>query len=74
LIDLHTYLSIVNSLFTFHGCSGAALLVEAANMGDPDAQYELGCHLRIENDYVHSDQQAFYYIEKAVDQVCFSEF
>uniref|UniRef100_A0A0D9YNX5 Uncharacterized protein n=1 Tax=Oryza glumipatula TaxID=40148 RepID=A0A0D9YNX5_9ORYZ len=49
--------------------SGAALLVEAANMGDPDAQYELGCHLRIENDYVHSDQQAFYYIEKAVDQL-----
>ncbi|XP_062218516.1 uncharacterized protein LOC133918592 isoform X2 [Phragmites australis] len=27
---------------------GAALLVEAANMGDPDAQYELGCQLRIE--------------------------
>ncbi|XP_044491748.1 uncharacterized protein LOC123215627 [Mangifera indica] len=48
---------------------GAALLVEAANMGDPDAQYELGCHLRRENDYVQSDQQAFYYIEKAVDQL-----
>ncbi|URE21461.1 SEL1 [Musa troglodytarum] len=54
---------------------GAALLVEAANMGDPDAQYELGCRLRVEvrlllaqNDYVQSDQQAFYYIEKAVDQ------
>jgi hypothetical protein len=29
-------------------CSGAALLVEAANMGDSDAQYELGCRLRIE--------------------------
>lgn len=28
--------------------SGAALLVEAANMGDPDAQYELGCRLRVE--------------------------
>lgn len=32
----------------FHACSGAALLVEAASMGDPDAQYELGCRLRIE--------------------------
>jgi len=48
---------------------GAALLVEAANMGDPDAQYELGCRLRIENDYVQSDQQAFHYIEQAVDQL-----
>ena len=27
---------------------GAALLVEAADMGDPDAQYELGCRLRVE--------------------------
>ncbi|KAL3535843.1 hypothetical protein ACH5RR_004304 [Cinchona calisaya] len=48
---------------------GAALLVEAADMGDKDAQYELGCRLRVENDYVQSDQQAFYYIEKAVDQL-----
>ncbi|KAM7263609.1 hypothetical protein ACFE04_001292 [Oxalis oulophora] len=48
---------------------GAALLVEAADMGDKDAQYELGCRLRVENDYVQSDQQAFYYIEKAVDQM-----
>ncbi|KAL0374448.1 UNVERIFIED_CONTAM: hypothetical protein Sradi_3360500 [Sesamum radiatum] len=48
---------------------GAALLVEAAEMGDPDAQYELGCRLRVENDYVQSDQQAFYYLEKAVDQL-----
>ncbi|GFY99770.1 binding protein [Actinidia rufa] len=48
---------------------GAALLVEAANMGDPDAQYELGRRLRVENDYVQSDQQAFYYLEKAVDQL-----
>lgn len=48
---------------------GAALLVEAADMGDPDAQYELGCQLRVENDYVQSDQQAFYYLEKAVDQL-----
>lgn len=23
-------------------------MVEAANMGDPDAQYELGCRLRVE--------------------------
>lgn len=48
---------------------GAALLVEAADMGDADAQYELGCRLRVENDYVQSDQQAFYYLEKAVDQL-----
>lgn len=48
---------------------GAALLVEAADMGDRDAQYELGCRLRVENDYVQSDQQAFYYLEKAVDQL-----
>lgn len=27
---------------------GAALLVEAADMGDADAQYELGCRLRVE--------------------------
>uniref|UniRef100_A0A0R0ITG4 Binding protein n=1 Tax=Glycine max TaxID=3847 RepID=A0A0R0ITG4_SOYBN len=51
---------------------GAALLVEAAEMGDPEAQYALGCHLRVENDYVQSDQQAFYYLEKAVDQVLFT--
>ncbi|XP_022755121.1 uncharacterized protein LOC111303261 [Durio zibethinus] len=48
---------------------GAALLVEAAEMGDPDAQYELGCRLRVENDYVQSDQQAFFYLEKAIDQL-----
>ncbi|KZV30109.1 Binding isoform 1 [Dorcoceras hygrometricum] len=48
---------------------GAALLVEAAEMGDPDALYEMGCRLRVENDYVQSDQQAFYFIEKAVDQL-----
>ncbi|CAI0389468.1 unnamed protein product, partial [Linum tenue] len=48
---------------------GAALLVEAAEMGDPDAQYDLGCHLRVENDWVQSDQQAFFYLEKAVDQL-----
>ncbi|XP_073066951.1 uncharacterized protein [Primulina eburnea] len=48
---------------------GAALLVEAAEMGDPDALYELGSRLRVENEYVRSDQQAFYFIEKAVDQL-----
>ncbi|KAL6974241.1 hypothetical protein U1Q18_028423 [Sarracenia purpurea var. burkii] len=48
---------------------GAALLVEAADMGNPDAQYELGNRLRIENEYVQSDQQAFYYLENAVDQL-----
>lgn len=48
---------------------GAALLVEAAEMGDAEAQYELGSRLRVENDYVQSDQQAFYYLEKAVDQL-----
>lgn len=48
---------------------GAALLVEAANMGNADAQYELGCHLRVENEYVQEDQKAFHYIEKAVDQL-----
>ncbi|KAL2344442.1 hypothetical protein Fmac_005727 [Flemingia macrophylla] len=48
---------------------GAALLVEAAEMGDPEAQYALGCHLRVENDYVQTDQQAFYHLEKAVDQL-----
>ncbi|XP_042041773.1 uncharacterized protein LOC121787179 [Salvia splendens] len=48
---------------------GAALLVEAAEMGNPDAQYDLGCRLRAENPYVQSVQQAFYYLEKAVDQL-----
>ncbi|KEH17138.1 Sel1 repeat protein [Medicago truncatula] len=38
----------------------SALLVEAANMGDPNAQ---------QNEDIHSDQQAFYYLEKAVDQL-----
>ncbi|THG08066.1 hypothetical protein TEA_009775 [Camellia sinensis var. sinensis] len=67
---------IINTLCLFHHNRGAALLVEAADMGDPDAQYELGCQLRVEvrlavhdNDYVQSDQQAFYYLEKAVDQL-----
>ncbi|MCL7038645.1 hypothetical protein MKW94_024642 [Papaver nudicaule] len=48
---------------------GAALLAEAADMGDADAQYELGRRLRIENPYVQSEQVAFYYLEKAVEQL-----
>ncbi|KAJ0469776.1 putative tetratricopeptide-like helical domain superfamily [Helianthus annuus] len=48
---------------------GAALLVEAADMGDADAQYELGRNLRIENEGVHTDQTAFCYLEKAADQL-----
>ncbi|XP_051131486.1 uncharacterized protein LOC127251706 [Andrographis paniculata] len=48
---------------------GAALLVEAADMGNPDAQYELGRRLRIDNKYVESDQQAFRYLEKAAEQL-----
>ncbi|KAF9618005.1 hypothetical protein IFM89_039381 [Coptis chinensis] len=57
--------------FTFSFCvvSGAALLVEAADMGDADAQYELGSRLRVETEDGQSDQQAFYYVEKAVDQL-----
>lgn len=35
--------------------SGAALLVEAANMGDADSQYELGCHLRVEVCHLYLD-------------------
>lgn len=38
-----------NHIFPFpHVNRGAALLVEAAEMGDPEAQYALGCHLRVE--------------------------
>lgn len=48
---------------------GAALLVEAAEMGNADAQYELGSRLRIKNEYVQADQQGFYYLEMAVDQL-----
>ncbi|XP_068656329.1 uncharacterized protein [Aristolochia californica] len=61
--------------FKYPGCPGAckaigaALLVEAADMGDADAQYELGCRLRVENENIQTDQQAFYYLEKAVDQM-----
>lgn len=47
----HSYTIIFCHSFCFLSCfilSGAALLVEAANMGDPDAQYELGCRLRVE--------------------------
>ncbi|RZC86022.1 hypothetical protein C5167_026695 [Papaver somniferum] len=38
-------------------------------MGDADAQYELGRRLRVENPYVQSEQQAFYYLEKAIEQM-----
>ncbi|KAG9439018.1 hypothetical protein H6P81_019183 [Aristolochia fimbriata] len=61
--------------FKYPGCPGAckaigaALLVEAADMGNADAQYELGCRLRVENENIQTDQQAFYYLEKAVDQM-----
>lgn len=48
---------------------GAALLVEAADMGDADAQYELACRLRVENDYVQEDERAFNYLEMAVNQL-----
>lgn len=48
---------------------GAALLVEAADMGNADAQYELGCQLRIEGEPAEADYQAFYYLEKAVEQL-----
>ncbi|KAL2319130.1 hypothetical protein Fmac_033006 [Flemingia macrophylla] len=59
----------VKLLSNVNSTEGATLLVEAAEIGDPDAQYALGCHLRVENDYVQTDQQAFYYLEKAVDQL-----
>lgn len=37
------------NLFTLvFNIRGAALLVEAAEMGNPDAQYDLGCRLRAE--------------------------
>ncbi|KAK1396821.1 putative tetratricopeptide-like helical domain-containing protein [Heracleum sosnowskyi] len=48
---------------------GATLLVEAADMGDADAQYELACRLRVENDYVQDDQLAFDYLGMVVDQL-----
>lgn len=49
---------------------GAALLVEAADMGDPDAQYELACQLRGDNGgYVQMDEKALSYLQKAVDQL-----
>ena len=47
LPSVHISCELCSSL-TFHAYSGAALLVEAANMGDPEAQYELGCQLRVE--------------------------
>lgn len=48
---------------------GAALILEAANMGDPDAQYELGRRLRIENKYRQSEEESFAYLIKAAEQL-----
>ncbi|XP_057805315.1 uncharacterized protein LOC131020486 [Salvia miltiorrhiza] len=48
---------------------GAALLVEAAEMGNPNAQYDLACHLRAEDRLAQSAQKAMYYLQKAVDQL-----
>ncbi|KAL9242429.1 hypothetical protein vseg_016424 [Gypsophila vaccaria] len=48
---------------------GVALLVEAAQMGNPDALYDLGSRLRIENKYAEAVQEAFYFIEKAAEQL-----
>jgi hypothetical protein len=48
-------------------CSGAALLVEAANMGDSDAQYELGCRLRIE--VFHTSCSLFLSLNELVMQI-----
>nr|GMD60019.1 Protein sel-1 1 like [Ipomoea batatas] len=42
------WLSKVHLKYYTPGNSGVALLVEAAEMGDPDAQYELGRRLRVE--------------------------
>ena len=54
---------------------GAALLVEAANMGDPDAQYELGRRLRIEVSFlciiiqlIHITCHLFQDMIKSLDQ------
>uniref|UniRef100_A0A7N0TP74 Binding protein n=1 Tax=Kalanchoe fedtschenkoi TaxID=63787 RepID=A0A7N0TP74_KALFE len=49
---------------------GAALLREAADMGDPDAQFELALQLRGDNGgYVDASQEALKYLQKAVDQL-----
>ncbi|KAH9315942.1 hypothetical protein KI387_024569, partial [Taxus chinensis] len=48
---------------------GAALLVEAANMGNADAQYELFCQLRTGKSSRVKDEQAAYYLDKAVNQL-----
>lgn len=44
----YTFVSIIHLFFPFCDARGAALLVEAAEMGNPDALYELGCRLRVE--------------------------
>jgi len=41
-------LSSYPCIIVFDHHRGAALLVEAADMGNADAQYELGCRLRVE--------------------------
>ena len=41
---------------------GAALLVEAADMGDKDAQYELGCRMRVEVSFLHLIFFLFFFI------------
>uniref|UniRef100_A0A0D6RA25 Uncharacterized protein n=1 Tax=Araucaria cunninghamii TaxID=56994 RepID=A0A0D6RA25_ARACU len=48
---------------------GAALLVEAANMGNADAQYELALQLRTGEGPINTDKQAVYYLDKAVKQL-----
>lgn len=44
----YTFVSMIHLLFLFCDTRGAALLVEAAEMGNPEALYELGCRLRVE--------------------------
>lgn len=48
---------------------GAALLVEAADMGNADAQYELFCQLRRGESNITRDKQAIFYLDKAINQL-----
>ncbi|XP_057840799.1 uncharacterized protein LOC131050621 isoform X2 [Cryptomeria japonica] len=48
---------------------GAGLLVEAADMGNADAQYELFCQLRTGESSITKDRQAVYYLDKAINQL-----
>ena len=70
-VHLHAHIN------TFLLCQnrGAALLVEAANMGDPDAQYELGRRLRVEVSFlcmmielIHFNYYLFQDMIKSFDQ------